>query len=277
MKNTAAKKILITGGAQGIGRLLAEKAIQEGAQTILWDINPTSLEQTAKELRDQGGHVFTYVVDIASAEAITETAKQVKADIGEIDILFNNAGIVVGKHFIHHNTTDIDKTITINTTGPMHIASAFLPGMVRHGSARIVNIASAAGHVPNPKMSVYAASKWALIGWSESLRLEMEQGGHDVKVTTVTPSYINTGMFDGVKAPLLVPIIEPQKVVDLVWKGMKKGSVYVRTPKIVGILPFVRGILPTRLFDFIGGKLMGIYSSMDDFEGHKSKGERASL
>ncbi|MDB2384805.1 hypothetical protein N9V90_03120, partial [Endozoicomonas sp.] len=99
----------------------------------------------------------------------------------------------------------------------------------------------------------------------------------DVKVTTVTPSFIDTGMFEGVKAPLLVPIIKPEKMVDLTWQGMKKGKVYVRAPKIVGLLPFFRGILPARLFDFIGGKLMRIYSSMDQFKGHSSSKEPHSL
>ena len=277
MLNITSKNILITGGAQGMGRLFAEKGIQEGANVILWDINPTTLEQTANGLRKQRDTVFTYVVDVSSIDSIKAAASQVKQDVGDIDILFNNAGIVVGKQFIEHTATDIDKTLAINTTGPMHVTNAFLHDMIRNGGARIVNIASAAGLLPNPKMSVYASSKWALIGWSESLRLEMEKGGHDVKITTVTPSYIDTGMFEGVKAPLLVPIIKPEKMVDLVWQGMKKGKVYVRAPKIVGLLPFFRGILPARLFDFIGGKLMRIYSSMDEFQGHPPSKERHSL
>ncbi len=268
MYTIMSKKILITGGAQGMGRLFAEKSIQEGAQVILWDINETTLQKTAEDLRSKGGKVSTYVVDVSSANAIHQAAERVRQDIGDIDILFNNAGIVVGKNFIDHTATDIEKTLAINTSGPMHVTNAFLHGMIRNGEARIINIASAAGLLPNPKMSVYASSKWAVIGWSESLRLEMEKGGHDVKVTTVTPSYIDTGMFDGVKAPLLVPIIKPEKMVELVWEGMKKGKVYVRAPKIVGLLPFFRGIMPARVFDFIGGKLMRIYTSMDNFKGH---------
>lgn len=271
MLNITSKKILITGGAQGLGRLFAEKGVEEGAQVIIWDINTIMLEQAANDLRSKGGKVFTYVVDVSSITSINEAAEKVHNEIGDIDILFNNAGIVVGKYFVDHTSKDIDKTFGINVTGPMHIANTFLHGMIRSGGARIVNIASAAGLVPNVKMSVYAASKWAMIGWSESLRLEMEQGGHDVKVTTVTPSYIDTGMFKGVKTPLLVPIITPKKIVNLVWMGMKKGKIYVRAPRIVGVIPFLRGIFPARVFDFICGKLLGIYSSMNDFKGHEKK------
>lgn len=261
------KKILITGGAQGMGRLFAEKGIAEGAHVILWDINESALQKTAEALRHKGGQVYTCTVDVSCAQSIDKAAEQVLRDVGSIDILFNNAGIIVGKHFSEHSSRDIELTLAVNTIGPMHVTRAFLPGMIRNGNARIVNIASAAGLLPNPRMSVYAASKWAVIGWSESLRLEMEKSGHDVRVTTVTPSYIDTGMFNGVRPPLLAPIIQPEKMVDLTWQGMKKGRIYVRAPKIVGLLPFFRGILPTRLFDFLA-KRLGIYNSMDTFQGH---------
>ncbi len=270
MFSLSSKNVLITGGAQGMGRLFAEKTLLEGGRVVLWDINETALNDTATELRSRGGSVSTYVVDVASVASIKQAADRVRSDIGDMDVLFNNAGIIVGKDFTDHSPADIERTLNINTAGPMHVTSAFLHGMLKNGDARIVNIASAAGLIPNPKMSVYAASKWAVIGWSESLRLEMERGGHDVKVTTVTPSYIDTGMFEGVKPPLLVPIIKPEKMADLVWEGMKKGKVYVRAPWIVGLLPFVRGIMPARVFDFIGGKLLRIYASMDDFKGHSA-------
>ncbi|WP_330927093.1 SDR family oxidoreductase [Candidatus Sororendozoicomonas aggregata] len=268
MFSVSSKNVLITGGAQGIGRLFAEKTLLEGGQVVIWDINEAAMNKTATELRSRGGSVSTYVVDIASPASIKQAADQTRSDIGDIDILFNNAGIIVGKDFTDHTSADIERTLNINTAGPMHVASAFLHGMLKNGEARIVNIASAAGLLPNPKMSVYAASKWAVIGWSESLRLEMERGGHDVKVTTVTPGYIDTGMFEGVKPPLLAPIIKPEKIVDLVWEGMKKGKVYVRAPWVVGLLPFFRGILPARVFDFFCGKLLRIYTSMDHFKGH---------
>ncbi|MDA1382144.1 SDR family NAD(P)-dependent oxidoreductase [Plesiomonas shigelloides subsp. oncorhynchi] len=98
----------------------------------------------------------------------------------------------------------MNQTLAINTNALMHICREFLPGMLEKGEGRIVNIASAAGMVSNPKMSVYCGSKWAVIGWSDSVRLELEMAGYrNIKVTTVTLSYIDTGMFAGVKAPLL--------------------------------------------------------------------------
>jgi len=193
-------------------------------------------------------------------------AAQVKKEVGIIDILINNAGIVVGKSFNEHSHTDIDRTMIINSAALMHITKEFLPDMIASKSGHIVNIASAAGLVSNPKMSVYVASKWAVIGWSDSLRLEMENANTNVKVTTVTPYYINTGMFDGVSSTV-IPIVDPNIAAEKIIRGIEKNTLFVRMPGIVYTLPFIKGILPTRWFDLIVGKWMGVYKSMNDFKG----------
>ncbi|MGH8711662.1 MAG: SDR family NAD(P)-dependent oxidoreductase, partial [Burkholderiales bacterium] len=142
--------------------------------------------------------------------------------------------------------------------------------MMEKREGRIVNMASAAGLISNPKMSVYCASKWAVNGWSDSLRLELEQKGYyNICVTTVTPGYVNTGMFEGAKAPLLTPILKPEPFVQKVWESMKKGKVVVRSPWTVYLVAIMKGVLPIRLFDFIFGNIFGVYKSMDEFKGHK--------
>jgi short-subunit dehydrogenase len=269
MQTVANKTVLITGGAMGIGKLFAEKSVQEGAKVVLWDINQNALKATADELRSKGGQVFYYVVDVSDYKSIEQGAQQVLNEVGTVDVLFNNAGIVVGAMFTDHTVEQIEKTIKINTLGPMHVARVFLPGMIEKKAGRLINIASAAGLIANPRMSVYAASKWAVIGWSDSVRLEMEQMGYkNIRVTTVTPSYINTGMFDGVKAPFLTPILQPETIVNAVWEGMKKGKPFVCAPFIVNFVPFLKGLLPARAFDLIAGKWLGVYNSMNQFKGH---------
>ena len=199
-------------------------------------------------------------------ESVIATAARVKKEAGKIDILINNAGIVVGKSFNEHSHSDIDRTMIINSSALMHISKEFLPDMIAAKSGHIVNIASAAGLVSNPKMSVYVASKWAVIGWSDSLRLEMENEHTNVKVTTVTPYYINTGMFDGVTSNV-IPIVDPNIAAEKIIRGIEKDTLFVRMPGIVYTLPFIKGILPTRWFDLIVGKWMGVYKSMNDFKG----------
>ncbi len=109
----------------------------------------------------------------------------------------------------------------------------------------------------------------AVNGWSDSLRLELEQKGYNnVCVTTVTPSYVNIGMFDGARAPLMTPILEPEPFVQRVWEARKKGKVAVRAPWTVYLVAAMKGMLPIRLFDFILGNIFGVYKSMDEFKGH---------
>ncbi|MDD8017858.1 MAG: SDR family oxidoreductase [Bacteroidota bacterium] len=264
------KTLLITGGASGIGKLMGKLAIEKGIRTlIIWDVNSSLLEETGRELQSPSCSVRGYVVDVSKTEQIISTANQVRKEVGNIDILINNAGIVVGKYFHEHTHNDIDRSIAINSLALMHIALDFLPGMIERNSGHIVTISSAAGMVGNPKMSVYAASKWAALGWSDSLRIEMEKIGKDIHVTAVTPYYISTGMFAGVKSSIFIPITKPETAARKIIRGIERNALYVRMPLLVYTLQLVKGILPTRLFDFFVGKLLGVYSTMDEFTGRK--------
>jgi hypothetical protein len=118
-------------------------------------------------------------------------------------------------------------------------------------------------------MSVYAGSKWAVTGWSESLRIELEKMKKGVQVTTVQPGYIDTGMFEGVKAPLLTPILKPEKIALKIIRAVEKNKVTIRSPFMVKLTPFLKGVLPQRTFDFVAGKIFGVYSTMDSFTGRK--------
>jgi len=273
MQNVAGKKVLITGAAMGMGRIYAQLAAREGAAAIiLWDINQAELEKTGAELKAAGGKVHTYVVDVSKLEAITAAAAQVRSEIGDPDILFNNAGIVRGKYFWEHDPLkDIALTMSINAMAPMYIAREFLPAMIarRDSEQRVVNIASAAGLISNPRMSVYCASKWSCTGWSDSLRLELEQAGHPhVRVTTVNPTYISTGMFEGARTMLFTPILTPQYVTDRVWAAMKVGRPRLIMPWTVYCSSALRGLLPVRVFDWVARHIFGVYKTMDGFTGH---------
>jgi short-subunit dehydrogenase len=269
MSHIENKKALITGAASGIGKLMGKLLLQKGLHSlVIWDVNENLLQTTVAEFKQQGFNVVPYVVNVMDTQSVIATAAEVKKEVGKIDILINNAGIVVGKSFIEHSHTDIDRTMIINSSALMHITKEFLQDMIDAKSGHIVNIASAAGLVSNPKMSVYVASKWAVIGWSDSLRLEMEQENTNVKITTVTPYYINTGMFDGVTSTV-IPIVDPNVAAKKIINGIEKNKLYVRMPFIVYTLLFVKGILPVRWFDLIVGKWMGVYKSMNDFKGRK--------
>lgn len=274
MKTVENKKVLITGAAMGMGKLYAQLAAAENAAAVvLWDINAEALNQTAQELRDAGATVYPYVVDVADQDSIEAAAADVRAEVGDIEVLFNNAGVVRGNAYFWEtdNTRDTAFTMKINAIAPMLIAREFLPGMIASDTeCRLINVASAAGLTANPRMASYCGSKWAAVGWSDSVRLELDQAGHShVKVTTVCPYYISTGMFDGAKAAPLLPILEPGAVVNEVWKQMKKGSPFVILPKTVLLSEAVKGIVPTPIRDFVAGRVLGVYKTMEHFTGRQ--------
>ncbi len=272
IKTVQGKTILITGAAMGMGRLFAELAAQEGAAAIaLWDINEAELKNTAEFLKQRAPdtELLPAVVDVSDPQQIEKAVQNLKETRSSVDIVINNAGIVCGRYFWENDVNkDIIRTMNINSLAPMLIAKAFLSDMIASsGPCRIVNLASAAGLLSNPRMSVYAASKWAVTGWSDSLRLELEQAGHrHVRVTTVCPSYISTGMFDGAKAPFLTPILRPEVVVRRTWKAMKKGKPMLLMPFMVKMSVVLKGMLPRPLWDRVA-TLFGVYSSMKDFRG----------
>ncbi|TFD70869.1 SDR family NAD(P)-dependent oxidoreductase [Cryobacterium gelidum] len=274
-RTVAGARVLITGAARGMGRLYAERCVAEGAKTvILWDRDGAALAATTAILTERSHgrtQVAPYVVDIADLGAIAQTAQRVRTEIGDPDVVINNAGIVRGKYFWEHdNGADTRPTMQINALAPMYITREFLPAMIASGyrESRIVNIASAAGTLSNPRMSVYAASKAALIGWSDSLRLELVQQGYgQVKVTTVCPSYIDTGMFAGARGPLLTPLMTPEYVVDRVWRAMLAGKPQLLLPWTVNLSKVLRGVLPLAAWDAVAGRVFGVYRSMDRWVG----------
>lgn len=271
MRDVEGRIVLITGAAMGMGRLYARHAVAErAAAVVLWDLDPGALETTRAELSTGGARIVAHVVDVSSAEAVAEAAAKVRAEAGDPDIVINNAGVVRSKPFWEHDPlADTELVIRVNALGPMHVARAFLPAMIAGGrEARILNVASASGLLSVPRMSVYTASKWAVIGWSDSLRLELERAGHrHVRVTTLVPSYIDTGMFAGARAPLLTPILQPAHVVDRAWAAMKAGRPRLMLPWTVALSRALGGLLPLRLWDWLAGRVFKVYSSMDAFTG----------
>jgi|tagenome__1003787_1003787.scaffolds.fasta_scaffold20940966_3 all-trans-retinol dehydrogenase (NAD+) len=274
MKSVAGKTVLVTGAAMGLGKLFARTAVKEqAAAVVLWDINESALKDTAAELEAEGGTIHTYVVDVSARESVSAVAAQVRAELGDVQVLINNAGIVRGNgYFWENQIRDVERTMLINALAPMYVAREFLPGMVAADEeCRIVNIASSAGLNAVPRMAAYCGSKWAAVGWSDSVRLELEQAGHQhVRVTTVCPTYINTGMFEGAKGILFTPLLEQEQVVAGSWREMLKGGPFLIIPWTSRLNKVLSGVLPVKFRD-IWMSRAGVYDSMAQFTGHAEK------
>ena len=261
--------VLITGGASGIGKIMGRIALEKGAKSlIIWDINPVSIESARHDL-GKLGKVKGYIVDVADNKKVTEAYGQVVKDCGEVDILINNAGVITSNKTFDLQTEDeILRTMNINTIAPMFVARAILPGMLKRNCGHICTIASAGGMLSNPKMSVYAASKWGVIGWSDSVRIELQEMKSQVRVTTIAPYYINTGMFDGVRSRI-IPILKPEYVAKKVVKAIERNKIFKGIPFGFHFIRFWQTVLPVKIFDFLFGKVFGIYHAMDEFTGRK--------
>ena len=270
--------VLITGGASGIGRIMGRICLEKGASNlIVWDINQANIDKTEAELSDvkpaeagvSKGQIHSYIVNVSDTQAIKSAYEKVKREVGDVDILVNCAGIVRGNNTFDKQTVqDIDLTMDINANAPMYVALAVLPDMLRRDRGHICNIASAAGMLGVPKLSVYCASKWAVIGWTESMRVELKQARSHVRVTSVAPYFINTGMFDGVNSKVF-PILDPEKTAAKIIRAVEVGKSFRGIPFAYHFIRIWQGLLPNFLFDFIFGKVFGVYSVMDHFTGRR--------
>ncbi|VDN00814.1 unnamed protein product [Thelazia callipaeda] len=251
-KNISGENVLITGSGSGIGRLLALRFAKIGARLVLWDINEKSNAETKKKIEEIGAEVFAYTVDLNKKEEIYRTAEEVKQVVGNINILVNNAGIVCGENILKISDEEIEKTMNVNILSHFYITKAFLESMIRANHGHIIEISSMAGKYGMPSLTDYCASKHAVVGFASSLAAELRSMQVDgVHVTTICPFFIDTGMFAGVKtfAPLILPILSPQYVVDEIMEAIVTSKEIVHLPKICSVLlALQRQIMHTILF-----------------------------
>ncbi|MFP6610293.1 MAG: SDR family NAD(P)-dependent oxidoreductase [Deltaproteobacteria bacterium] len=189
--NLSGQTALITGAGSGIGRATAELLARRGADLIICDIDEGRVGRAADELRALGRKVTARRVDVASAEAMEAFAAEVSADIGSLDILMNNAGVGVAGSLVETPIEDWNWAIGINILGVVNGCRLFVPAMVASGRpGHVINLASAAGYTPVPGLSTYGATKFAVLGLSQALRMELT--GTKIGVTAVCPGVINT-------------------------------------------------------------------------------------
>ena len=261
--------VVITGGASGIGRIMGRMALEKGARKlIIWDINEKNIELVKSELAAIGS-VCGYRVDVSDKASIKEVYSATVKECGPVDILIQCAGIVTSNATFDKLTTpDIERTMAINAVAPMNVAHMVLPDMIARDHGHICNIASAAGMLSMPKMSVYAASKWSVIGWSDSVRIELHDMKSKVRFTTVAPYFINTGMFDGVSSPIF-PILDPENTARKIIRAIERNKDFRGIPFGFHFIRFWQAVLPVCLFDFVFGTIFGIYHTMDHFTGRR--------
>ncbi len=247
-KSLAGTVVAITGGARGIGRITTEALVHEGARVGIGDIDLDEATKTAEEI---GSNVSAYNVDVTSRESFTEFYDQVEKDLGPVDVLFNNAGIMVIGKFAEEEDRITEREIDINVNGVMLGTKIALSRMQSRGQGHIVNMASAAGRVGLAGEASYCASKFAVVGLSEALRVELKDTPVDISV--VMPSLANTDLASGMTAGRFIDLIEPTDVADAVVDALKYPKFDVYVPKRIGPITKITSILPRSVQDAVGG------------------------
>ena len=275
--NLKGKTAIVTGGAMGIGLATSKRLVKEGCIVTIWDVNEVEMTKAKTELENLGGRVFTYKCDVTDKARVFQLVEQAKTDMDHIDILINNAGYVKGGDFLDQSLESWQRTIDVNLNAVIYATHAVLPQMYERNSGHIVNISSAAGIIGVGGLSVYAATKWAVWGLTESLRFETwSLGKKGIKWTSIHPSYLAQGLFEGAKlnflGNLIVPLVKSHDVVAkaIVNDALKKGKYVVRRPRSLRLSIILRGILPDFLFQKML-VMMGVHTSMHGFKGREEK------
>jgi len=270
------KTCVITGGGHGLGLKLAKDILNLGAkQVILWDLNPAVITE-ANNLNStipSSQQVHSMIVDITKPEAVDHAVNEVlRLTNNKVDILINNAGIVKGKTILESNINEMMDTFNCNYFGHVYVTTKFLPHFINRNQGSLVFISSASSFLGVNKLNTYGGSKSALFLWAEALKYELQNynSSNNIHILSVTPFFIDTGMFRGVNTRFhhLLPILSTSYVSKKIIESIQCRDYWLALPRIIYFVPLLRSILPTIIFDYIAN-ILGINHSMDYFIGRE--------
>ncbi|MBA0045894.1 SDR family NAD(P)-dependent oxidoreductase [Mycobacteroides sp. LB1] len=257
MKDFDNKVAVITGAGSGIGRSLALALAQRGARLALSDIDTAAVADTAGRCEKAGGTAIPFHLDVADRAAVYAHAADVKNEFGQVNLVFNNAGVALSADVKDMEWDDFDWLMNINFWGVAHGTKAFLPHLIESGDGHIVNVSSVFGFMGIPSQSAYNAAKFAVRGFTEALRQEIRAAKYPVGVTCVHPGGIKTniassarGIPEGVdretvrKGFQLAAITRPDSAARIILRGVEKNRprvligpdarVFDAIPRIIG-------------------------------------------
>ncbi|MCM3584467.1 3-ketoacyl-ACP reductase [Mesobacillus maritimus] len=192
MQSLKGKTALITGAGRGIGRATAIALAKEGVNIGLLGLTLSNLEKVTEELEEYDVNVAGAAADVSDIDSVQHAVDHIKGELGPIDILINNAGTAKFGGFLELEPAEWEKIIQVNLMGTYYVTRAVLPEMIERKTGDIINISSTAGQKGAPVTSAYSASKFAVLGLTESLLMEVRK--HNIRVTAMTPSTVATDL-----------------------------------------------------------------------------------
>ncbi|WML64402.1 SDR family NAD(P)-dependent oxidoreductase [Rhodococcus sp. AH-ZY2] len=272
MSEFAGKVAVITGAGSGIGRALALELARRGARLALSDVDTVGLEETARRARDLGAEVKADHLDVTQREAVLDYADAVAAHFGQVNQIYNNAGIAYHGEFERSEFKDIERIMDVDFWGVVNGTKAFLPHVVASGDGHVVNVSSLFGLLSIPGQSAYNSAKFAVRGFTESLRQEMLIAGHPVKVSCVHPGGIKTAIARNAAVPAgddqesfaqffdrKLARTSPEDAARTIVEGVRKGRPRILVGADAKVLDaWVRAVGPSyqRVVAFVSGRFV---------------------
>src|SRR5215813_12924967 len=249
MRVIKGKTALVTGAASGIGRAISRRLAEEGAVLFLVDIDERGLLDTAGICRELGAQVFTRRCNVAEPREVTATVAEALSRWNGVDILVNNAGITYYGKVEKMAADHWDQLMRINLLSHMQFTRELLPTLLERREAHVLNVCSVLGLVGMPKVTAYCASKFGMVGFSESLRNELGRMG--LGVTALCPGFVRTNLFTN--APLEAKVEEhkiPPKSITTTPERVANAAVKAiyRNRRLVVMEPFARLMYATKRF-----------------------------
>lgn len=251
---------LVTGAGHGIGNQLALQLSKLGAKVVCWDINDKTAEKTAQQINRNGGTAWAFKCDVSNREGVAAVAEQTRAIVGNVTMLFNNAGIMPCKPFMSHTPEDVERVFRVNVFAQFWTLFEFWPDFLAQQKGHIVAMSSTAGVTGTPNLTAYCSSKFAIKGLMDALYLEHREmyPQSQIQMTTIHPFTVNTGL---AKRPTtrfanLIPISEPEAAAKTIIEAVQRNELNVFVPTHLSYLFAASSLLPVKvklaLYDFLG-------------------------
>ena len=234
--------VVITGASRGIGRALAGSLGRRGARLALLARSQDDLDRV---LAESGSAGLALAVDVGDRSAVDGAIAQVTEQLGAVDVLVNNAGVGAFGPFVDTDAEVFERLMRINYLGTVYATKAVLPGMLRRGRGEVVNVASVAGRFGAPLEAAYSATKFAMVGLTESLSVELR--GTGVHVSLVNPGLVDTDFFEARGHPLTVEGMKPmppERVADLVVRVVERGRSEAFVPRWMRAAYLFKTVVP---------------------------------
>lgn len=260
LRDVAGEVVLVTGAGHGIGREVALQMANLGAIVICIDKNVENNKATGAKIKSEGGCAWCYECDVSDRIAVKMMADRVRREVGDVNILFNNAGIMITKQFMQQTDDEIQSTINVNLLGQIWVLREFLPAMIKLDRGSITFMCGLPGHAGAPNMVPYSASKFAIRGAMESLYVELRQNypGNQLHLMLVSPFIVETGMVkrSRIRFPGMMGAVDVPTAATKIVTNMRRRAAIVFIPdmlyyisNIVRLLPAKVQLLLTDFFD----------------------------